>query len=179
MELSRLQAVIGAALARAPRVPRVAWIDAESAHVTLRFIGEVTEQRAAALQAALTAGLPVRAFEITWGAIGLFPPRAAPRVIWMGATSGTEELVTLARLLNERVDSMVSAGETRALTPHVTIGRIKEPGRGLDWRRTLQAVTVRPVRATIDHVTLYQSRTSAKGATYTALSVCPLLYGET
>jgi RNA 2',3'-cyclic 3'-phosphodiesterase len=155
-----------AALLAAPAPPRVTWVREDAAHVTLRFIGEVGPETAVAIRAALAAPIRVPPFELQWDRLGRFPGGRAPRVIWVGASRGADQLARLARMVGERLDPIVGADEPRPFTAHVTIGRIKDPGRGFDWRAALAAVTLAPTITHTDHVTLYRSHLSPKGPSY-------------
>ena len=45
-------------------------------HLTLVFIGEVSEARAAAIADLMTGDIPVQPFRIGFGGLGAFPARA-------------------------------------------------------------------------------------------------------
>jgi RNA 2',3'-cyclic 3'-phosphodiesterase len=60
--------------------------------------------------------------------------------------------------------------EQRAFSPHLTLGRFREPGTVRD-RQILSGVSVPTAGAcTVDRLTLYQSRLSPKGPTYTPIA---------
>ncbi len=65
--------------------------------------------------------------------------------------------------------------DDRALLPHLTLGRVKMAGAGIDWPKILQAAEVRNAVSRIDRVTLYQSRLSRDGPNYTELVSAPLI----
>ena len=157
----------GFAEARVP--PRITWVDPLVAHVTVRFIGETSEETAVRVQSALAA-LRFRAFAVTWGTLGTFGGNRHPRSIWVGPIAGQDGFARLAQDIDARLDPVIGAGSARPLTPHLTLGRVRDRGTGVDWARALQAVTFTPTVTRIEHVTLYQSRLSSKGPTYTAMS---------
>jgi 2'-5' RNA ligase len=161
-------------LARARRPPRVTWVADGAAHVTLRFIGEVADEIGDRVQEAMQAPLGRSVFEIDWRGVGTFPGGRHPRVIWIGVASGADAASSLAQAINARLDPIVGPGEARPFRPHLTVGRVKEPGAGFDWPLGIAAVEAGATRSRIDHVTLYRSRTSPKGPTYTALCTTPL-----
>jgi RNA 2',3'-cyclic 3'-phosphodiesterase len=165
---------IAPTIASARMPPRVTWVKDESAHVTLRFVGHVPDDVGAAIAGALAEPFDLAPFRVRWETIGTFPGGRSPRVVWMGATEGAEKLATLATLVAERLDPIVGPGENRPFKPHLTIGRIKVPGRHVDWPRIVAEAQPEPTTTRVDHVTLYQSRLSPKGPTYTAVSKTPL-----
>jgi 2'-5' RNA ligase len=159
--------------ARVP--PRVTWVKDAAAHVTLRFVGQVSEETATALCSALRSGFRCAPFDVRWETIGTFPGGRHPRAIWLGATSGAERLDELAALVNQRLDPILGPGELRPFKAHLTIGRVKESGKDVDWTGALAAAKPTPSVTRVDRVTLFQSRLSPKGPTYTALCAAPLV----
>lgn len=148
--------------------PRVTWVKDEGAHVTLRFIGEVSDERAAAIQTVLLSDVVLEPFDVRWDRLGTFPGGRSPRVIWIGATSGGGGLAELARQVEDRLTPVVGPGETRPFKAHLTVGRVKEPGRFI-WPEALSRVTLEPTMTHVDHITLYRSRLSPKGPTYSSI----------
>jgi 2'-5' RNA ligase len=64
--------------------------------------------------------------------------------------------------------------EGRPFSPHLTLARFRDGGTRSD-RQRLAEVRFEPAGGcTIDHVTLYQSRLSRRGPTYTPLVATPL-----
>ena len=58
---------------RAARLP-VKWVGQDSIHVTLRFLGEVEQERVAPIAEALAASVrPARPFGVALGGVGAFP----------------------------------------------------------------------------------------------------------
>ena len=157
--------------------PRVTWVNDDAAHVTLQVIGEVSDEQAAALQLELSRDFALPPFDVRWDRFGTFPDGRAPRVIWIGSTAGAPALAELSKRVAARLGSITGPGEDRPFRPHVTIGRVKDPGR-IDWPDVLASVTFAPTITRVDHVTLYRSRLSPKGATYTALCQAALRSGR-
>jgi 2'-5' RNA ligase len=174
-ELRRLRTIVDAALASARKPPRLTWVNPDVAHVTLRFLGEVAEDNAARLLHALGTRLPLPSFDVCWDRSGAFPGLRSPRILWIGATAGSDMLSNLARLINERVDPVMGPGESRPFTPHLTLARVREAGKGIDWRALLAQAQPAPTTMRVDKIVLYHSRVSPKGPTYTALQSTALM----
>ena len=158
--------------ARVP--PRLVWVAEDAAHVTLRFIGSVPDDSVSRIEAALQAPIAVPAFTLTWQTLGTFPSGRSPRVVWLGTCDDVEPMRQLVGLVNARLDAIVGPAEDRPYTPHLTLARVKDPGRGVEWSRALASVTVAPTRSRVEHITLYQSHVTAKGSTYTVRMRAPL-----
>jgi RNA 2',3'-cyclic 3'-phosphodiesterase len=146
------------------RTPRL-----DALHLTLHFLGSVDGAHANALGEALATPLPIPAFAASLGAVGTFPPRSSPRVVWVGLADGREQVLAIHEALQPRLQEtgVLPAFEPRGYTPHLTLARLR-PGaiRGGTLHRALEAVP--PPRATwrVDHVTLYESDLSENRAKY-------------
>lgn len=148
----------------------IKWVRTDHMHLTLVFLGEVLEDRAQAVVDAIGQPVPQAPFDLTFAGVGVFPPRGAPNVLWLGAAAGAGESVELQRRLAERVGPLGIQLERRPFHPHLTLARWKT-SRGADRRRALEAATERLVaRVHVGQATLYQSRLSSAGPAYTALT---------
>ena len=156
--------------ARAGRHSRIGWVPPDRVHVTLHFIGELSESRVGELIAAVERPLDVAPFDLALGGLGLFPPRGRPRVLWVGVERGGAAVGELHAATGKRLVALGLPVEERAFSPHVTVARFRDP----------EVMAVRSVieRAGPSHigtcrvtsVTLYQSRLGAGGATHTPLA---------
>ncbi len=101
----------------------VRWVDPEHYHVTLKFLGEVTDDRRVGVQDALdhVAATTVN-LDLAVEVFGAFPTIRRPRVIWVGI-----EPSPALRCLKQDVEwALMACGferETRAFHPHLTLGR--------------------------------------------------------
>ena len=148
----------------------VRMIDPEQMHLTLVFLGEIAEPAVPPVVAALSTSISRRPFAVEFQGLGVFPPRGAPRVLWLGVEEGAQEIVEVQRDVADRVTRLGVALERRAFHPHLTLARWRashladrQHALGADPRTAL-------ARVTVDHVTLYLSRLSAAGPTYSALA---------
>jgi RNA 2',3'-cyclic 3'-phosphodiesterase len=105
-------------------VPGARWVDAGNLHLTLRFIGEVSEDIAADIDEAL---LRIRSprFSLRLAGTGVFGGNK-PDVLWVGV----ERTPELLRLRDKIEQALVRAGlepEQRKFAPHVTLARLRNP----------------------------------------------------
>ncbi len=98
-------------------------VEPENIHVTLKFLGEVPETRAAEVQGALK-GLEVPAFEAEAKGVGVFPSPGNPRVLWAGVDRGAAEFVALSREADRLLAPLGFPREKR-FVPHTTLARVK------------------------------------------------------
>ena len=172
------QRVIGALSTRLEQVkepPKVAWVKPAALHVTIRFLGEVEEPEVERLIPLLAPPIPIAPFDVSWRGIGAFPSNRHPRALWLGVINGAAQLAAIEAEVSTRIAGAAVALDDRALLPHLTLGRIKMPGKGIDWPKILQACELRNVASHIDRVTLYRSQLSQYGPHYTELVSAPLI----
>ena len=146
------------------------WVRPEQMHLTLVFLGEVPEASARAIVEAVNRPVEQASFDLAFRGIGVFPPRGAPNVLWLGASAGADAGIELQRHLADRVRALGLALEGRPFHPHLTLARWKT-SHGADRARAREAGHDRVVATChVDHATLYQSRLSSTGPSYTPLA---------
>jgi 2'-5' RNA ligase len=158
------------------RAVEARWIDEPNLHITLWFLGEVGDDRVSAVQRALEPPAPVRPFTLELHGVGAFPPSGAPRVFWLGVGQGRSGLTALYDVVRARLEPLGFEAGTRPYAPHLTLARVREGRRrsgGRQWRAALDAPTP-AIRSRVDHVTLFRSHLSPKGARYEPLLRVPL-----
>jgi 2'-5' RNA ligase len=98
--------------------------------------------------------------------------------MWLGVINGAAPLARVEAEVTRRLSAKTAVElEDRAFLPHLTIGRVKMAGEGIDWPKLLQAVEVKRATSLVDRVTLYRSVLSQHGPNYTGL-VSSLLVGN-
>jgi len=146
------------------------WVKPEHLHMTLVFLGEVAEQRASAVIEAYAAPEVMQPFDLAFSGIGAFPPRGAPRALWIGVSRGESELKALRQRMADRAGEQGIALEPRPFSPHLTLGRWRD-SRSADRRRyESEAPSAEIAHVRVSRATLYRSQLSSTGPTYTALA---------
>lgn len=100
------------------------WTAASSVHLTLRFLGETTEQQ----QAVLAERLAFLAeqwhdLELTIDRLGCFPNIRHPNVVWLGIQGDADTLHDLQAEVDRLVQEVGFAADNGNFTPHLTIAR--------------------------------------------------------
>lgn len=156
--------------------PGVRWTDPERMHLTLRFLGERSEEEAGRV-AELAREVAARhaPIEITVGGIGGFPNAKRPRVVWIGIEQ-TPRLELLAHDLEEALGVLGIQPEGRPFRPHVTLARVRDEERAGATRALSRAAPAISLAETIEVATLelMHSRTGAGGPVYTVVASLPL-----
>jgi 2'-5' RNA ligase len=162
----------------------VRWIDPETAHMTLHFLGSTAPERAELLRMALPA--PVAKVErfTTWTAdLGVFPNPRQPRVLWIGLDGETDRLQQLHREVGKSLNQLGFPAETGKLNPHITIGRVREKAPAslakaiqtqLAANSATARITANRIQVSVDEVLLVRSFLDAKGAKHIPIVSFPL-----
>src|SRR5438874_2748057 len=119
-------------------LPDLRWVDPAGIHLTLAFLGELTdEQVAKAIQSAEVAAQQVSPFEYRLSGLGIFGSPRQPRVIWMGIEEPSGKLIRLHRALNRELRQRRFEVDKRPFSPHLTLSRVRAP-LGPDEQQRLQ-----------------------------------------
>lgn len=153
--------------------PELGWVPPERWHLTLCFLGEVTEETAAAvgdeLGALAASASPIPA---AMGGGGTFPPRGSPRVVWVGVEASAP-LPALAAGVAEVAAGAGLEVDARSYRPHITVARARRQAPH-DLAALRSALGVARGRAfTIDRLVLFRSQLGRKPR-YEELAAWPL-----
>lgn len=110
----------------------VKWVPVENLHVTVKFLGEVPDDRVAKIKTQVSdVCMRHEPFEISIRGTGAFPSMKRPSVLWVGI----ERSDALERLYSDTDLSLSELGfarETRRFSPHLTVGRVKDL-KDIEW----------------------------------------------
>jgi RNA 2',3'-cyclic 3'-phosphodiesterase len=145
-------------------------VDPAHMHLTLAFLGEIAEAAVPPIVDTLSTSITVRSFAAEFQGLGVFPPRGAPRVLWLRVEAGADGIVAVQREVAGRLQGLGVVLDRRPFYPHLTLARWRV-SHARDRRRALSTESRATVaRVGVDHVTLYESRLSSAGPTYTVLT---------
>jgi 2'-5' RNA ligase len=115
-----------------PTSGSVRWVPVGNLHLTVKFLGEVPEDRVAGIRTVVNdVCLRHEPFEITVRGTGAFPTMRRPNVLWVGIdrSDALERLYADADL---SLSDLGIAREARTFSPHLTVGRVKD-SRDIEW----------------------------------------------
>lgn len=152
--------------------PDARWARIESLHITLKFIGEVSESKVAEIKPALAA-IKASPFEVQIRDVGFFPNPRGARVFWAGVRA-SEALPHLAIEIEGALEKPGIAHEKKAYHPHLTLARAPERNESRHCFRLLQErlnAEAAPFFGTMTarEFFLYQSQIMRGGARYIKL----------
>ncbi|MFB6069060.1 MAG: RNA 2',3'-cyclic phosphodiesterase [Halobacterium sp.] len=107
------------------------FVDPTQAHVTLKFLGDVDDDRVDDLGDALAdavAAADVAPFDAELGGLGVFPSLEYISVVWLGVGDGSAELARLHEAVEAEFVDRGFDPEDHDFTPHVTLARMEHAG---------------------------------------------------
>ncbi len=175
--LTKITKIIGYFKTQTP-MDALKWVSAENLHLTIKFIGDIPEDKLAQVKMVIKKSLVDKhPFKIGVGGLGMFPNKHNPRVIWLGVTYD-QTLRDIHHVLNHSLKSTGIEPDNRDYSPHLTIARIRQRAR----EETRQEIGATLSKFKIDslgeikinEIILYQSELTRNGPIYTPLLSQPL-----
>ncbi|MBI3403984.1 MAG: RNA 2',3'-cyclic phosphodiesterase [Acidobacteria bacterium] len=151
------------------------YVRADAMHITLKFIGEVAEEKVAGIIRALQSLPKFHPFELSFGILGYFPNEKRPSVLWAGITA-PPALAELASAIERALEPLGVARESRDFHPHLTLARLKSPAgvpQVRDAVKKLQEIQFGAAQFKEFH--LYQSTLKPTGAEYARMATFSLV----
>lgn len=150
----------------------VKWINEEQMHLTLKFLGNIEQNKVQEISNALKSIADnFKPFSISLSNIGGFPNLNHPRVIWLGIDKGADTVKTLAEKIESGLEKLGFRKESREFKAHLTLGRIRSSKNMPNLTKLLKETTFSSENdVNITELILFQSALTSKGATYTVLS---------
>jgi RNA 2',3'-cyclic 3'-phosphodiesterase len=162
--------------------PDIRFVNPETFHITLKFIGDTT--KADEIKRAL-ASIHGPSFNVTFAATGYFPGIKSPRVFWAGIQA-PPELASLASAIDRAMTPLGFEPERGPYQPHLTLARSGSgrprptPGDKPNpkFQRLQQRLSSLPQpdfgTMTAHEFFLYESKLSPRGAQYFKVERYPL-----
>lgn len=156
--------------------PGVKWVEPNSLHWTLQFLGPVEQRETSEICDAVAEGvLEFAPFDLQMLGAGAFPTPDRPRTLWLGVGQGRDEMIALQAAVEKSLEPLGFRGEARRYRPHLTIGR---PGRGEQPRELADHLAALADfdggTMLVDEVVVYSSELTRQGPIYEALGFAPL-----
>ena len=150
-------------------------------HLTLKFLGDVSDTNIKTIQEILQAGASFhKAFEFSVGGFGVFPSMSRPRVLWVGVEA-PEELFLLQKRIEVETTRLGYPKDIRDFSPHLTLGRVSRNANPKEIRvisETLSSYTLGFVGAArITEIHLFRTDLKPGGAVYSKLFSAQMGHG--
>jgi len=148
----------------------VKWVKPEQMHLTLKFLGEVKDQKIAELCNIVDkVAAKYTPFEVDVAKLGCFGKNAA-RVLWVGIGEKNDTLLALQKDIDQALTAVGYPSEQRQFAGHLTLCRIRNPKAGRELTRLSSKYEDLQLGSVfVESVCLYQSRLTPTGPVYTLL----------
>jgi RNA 2',3'-cyclic 3'-phosphodiesterase len=159
-----------------PRIAGIRWASQTNFHLTLKFLGDIEENKITPIAQALELALrPFPRFTINAKDLGVFPDLKRPRVLWIGLEG--KKLLELASKVETALDSLGFVPEKKGFKPHLTVGRWRQFDRAS--RKFLEELEKWQGHefgeSTVAEVIFFQSELKREGSVYHRLRVVTLV----
>jgi RNA 2',3'-cyclic 3'-phosphodiesterase len=176
-----LPELLHATLAEVQRTVRGAaqgarWTRPEGIHLTLKFLGEISDSQTEQVVEALTQVSAFEPFTIEVKGFGFFPYAQRPRVFWVGVVAAPA-LAELAARIESRLEKIGFAREEHPFAPHLTLARFQVPRPQPALETAIVAREVASLgKFEASDFFLFESKLSPQGSTYRKVMCFPRRY---
>jgi 2'-5' RNA ligase len=154
---------------------QVKWVDPESMHLTLKFLGNIDSGLTGKITAALEEACHgIHPFSLEISGLGVFPNARRVRVVWVGLTGDIDTLSQLQKRIDDSLAPLGFTAEARSFTPHLTLARVREQAMP-DERQALGQLVAGTAkegggRLNVNAVHLMRSQLTREGPIYTRIN---------
>jgi len=118
----------------------IRWVADENVHLTMKFLGEVPEERLEDLYRVVDeAAECVSSFDMNLKGFGAFPSPRRPSVVWAGIDLDPA-LVELQGQIEDALAKLGYPREDRRFHPHLTLGRAQKKARPSEFEGLPEAM---------------------------------------
>jgi len=144
----------------------IKWVKPQSAHITLKFLGDTSEDKLNELKKVLKeVAEKFKPFSFAITELGVFPSLTRPNIIWIGVSDEANYMQNIAALLENELEKLGFQKENRSFKSHITIGRVKNREEYPSIEERIGAIRFKaqsqPQSAIISHSLKARSRPAA------------------
>lgn len=147
----------------------VKWVEEENLHISLLFLGNISEKRLAIILRKLAKTTKIKGvspFKLSLAKVGFFPNEKNPRVIWLGLSGEVNSLRKLYQRVAKALEKENIFSHYRFI-PHITLGRVRK-GKKIHFSLSKKEEKIFPAgrEFKVKSFALMESLLSAKGPRY-------------
>ncbi len=157
----------------------VKWVDPNSIHLTLKFLGDVDASRLDDIPKAMTEAVRgISPFHLEVKEMGVFPNPRRAQVAWIGLGGDLAQLTELQQCLEISLESLGYPAEARGFTPHLTLARLRNnayPEERLEFGQLITGTKPElDYSFKVDSISLMKSQLTPQGAIYSRIGAVEL-----
>ena len=155
--------------------PGVKWVNPDSIHLTLKFLGNIAIDMTVAITRAMEeSARGITPFRLRAKGLGVFPNLKRAQVAWVGINGEVDRLSHLQGRLESNLTPLGFTPESRAFTPHLTLARLRNSASPDERQRFGQLIAGTKFEAAytfqVNAVSLMRSQLTREGAIYSRIS---------
>ncbi len=154
--------------------PWVKWVNPDSIHLTLKFLGNIAIERTGEITKAMEeAAQAVPPFQLKVNDVGAFPSLKRVEVAWVGVSGDVDKLGQLQQRIESNLARLGFAPESRPFVSHLTIARLRNRAPLDERQRFGQLIAGTRFEAgtiKVDAISLMRSQLTREGAIYSRIS---------
>jgi RNA 2',3'-cyclic 3'-phosphodiesterase len=147
-------------------VAKINWIAKKRLHLTLKFLGEVDEDKLSGIVSALNK-VSFDSFEVSVGGVGTSLHNGVSSVIWADILS-KENVINLQQRVDAELLSIFKFSQK--FNPHLTLGRVKILKNKDKFSKIIKEIKVQKKSFSIDEFCLMKSKLTKDGSKYEIIS---------
>ena len=154
--------------------PVVKWVDPKNIHITLKFLGEISEDNIDELMLAIEESAQgIQPFQLEVSEVGAFPNLERVQVLWVGVKGELEKITRLQKSIELNTEQLGFPRESRDFSPHLTLGRVRDETRPNERQRLGKLLADTSFTAlhnvNVDAINLMKSQLTPTGPIYTCI----------
>ncbi len=163
---------------KSDKQPWVKWVNPNSIHLTLKFLGNIAPDKSSEVTRAMEeAAQEIPPFHLEIKVLGVFPNLKRVQVVWVGISGEVDKLSKLQQRIESNLARLGFAPESRPFTPHLTLARLRNQASSDERQRFGQLIADTKFEVgtiKVDAISLMRSQLTREGAIYSRISLVNL-----
>ncbi len=151
----------------------VKWVEPDSIHLTLKFLGNIAADKTGEILKAMEAAAQaVPVFYLEVKDLGVFPNLKRVQIAWVGIRGDIDKLGQLQQRIDSNLTQLGFAPESRPFTAHLTLARARNQASLEERQRFGQLIAGTKFEAgtiKVDAISLMRSQLTREGAIYSRI----------
>ena len=142
------------------------FVKKENIHLTLKFLGNLSEDKIKEVENKLSE-IEFSGFDATTGEIGFFPSEKYIRIIWVDLISN--KIKQLKKIIDDKLHEIGINHDNREFSSHITIARIKKMKNKEEFFKKIKNLKIKKMKFSIESFFLIKSELRKDGPVYKVL----------